>query len=309
MTLMLSCISTRASLLRARWQRELDQAPMSVEHSPDLGGQICLLDELTGAIVRSVAVAMPAGLVSLGTEVAACSPYAIHRVAQDLSWIEWDAISLPSFNELHSVSRTNDGLLVASTGVDALVEVTADGGLLWSWWATAHGLDATPLGQRRSLDTRCDFRGREFGTLQQTTHVNSAVELPDGRILASLFHQGMIVAIDRHTGAWRPVLDGLSHPHALQRLADGRLVLADSQRGIALLARWEADALRVIRQIRFKTSWLQHCSYDSERDRWVLVDGGESRLVLLGGEAGTRFIGEIALDPEWRVYEALALAD
>src|SRR5207247_659860 len=116
---------------------------------------------------------------------------------------------------------------------------------LWSWWATEQGLDVTPRGRQRVLDRTVDYRGVEFGTLAQTTHVNAAIELPDGQMLASLFHQGMLVAIDRESGRWRPVLEGLRHPHALHLLDDHHVTLADSGRGLALLASLDGSSLRV----------------------------------------------------------------
>jgi hypothetical protein len=117
------------------------------------------------------------------------------------------------------------------------------------------------------------------------------------------------VAIDRETGDWRPALEGLRHPHALHLLDEQHATLADSQRGLAMLAAVDGSTLRVEQQIRLETGWLQHCSYDPILDRWVLVDGGMARLVLLGGRGGERRLGEIPLDPEWRVYETLHVAD
>jgi hypothetical protein len=118
-------------------------------------------------------------------------------VDADLGIIHQNVVSSPFFNALHSISRTRSGYLVASTGLDLLLEFNRDGEILWSWWATDHGFESTPTGRRRKLDKSADHRTIKYGTLTQTTHINSAAELPDGRFLASLFHQGMVIAIDR----------------------------------------------------------------------------------------------------------------
>ena len=86
-----------------------------------------------------------------------------------------------------------------------------------------------------SYDLKGDYRGTMFGTLAQTTHVNSVAELADGSVLASLFHQGMIIRIDREDGSWQPVLEGLDHPHSVRILADDYFTVADTGRGRGLM--------------------------------------------------------------------------
>jgi hypothetical protein len=100
-----------------------------------------------------------------------------------------------------------------------------------------HGFEFTPGGSRRKLDKFIDYRSVQFGTLAQTTHINSAAELPGGRVLASLFHQGMVIAIDRESGDWQPVLEGLDHPHSVRILDKSHFTVADTVHGRALLVR------------------------------------------------------------------------
>src|SRR3989442_10596316 len=142
----------------------------------------------------------------------------IHEFDAGSGIVHPQVVSLPLFNALHSISRTRHGYLVASTGLDLLLEFNREGEILWEWWATDHGFEETPTGRHRVLDKSADYRTVQYGTLSQTTHVNSAAELPDGRILASLFHQGAVIVIDRETGPWQVVLEGLDHPHAVRVL-------------------------------------------------------------------------------------------
>jgi hypothetical protein len=313
MDILLSCISTKHSMLKKHWEqaREQTQCPLTVlgsHHKPqeDQGGLLCLLDE-TGYIQKSVELPMPAGMTVSHDGVFVASLEAIHEVTPDLSLVQRDVVSLPAFNLLHSLSRTSRGYLVASTGVDTIVEFTRDGQVLWSWWATEHGFAQTPTGERRFLDTTIDHRGIKYGTLAQTTHVNSAVELSDGRVLASLFHQGLVIAIDRASGAWQSVLEGLDHPHALRVLSEDYFTVADTGRGRALLVHIKDGRGHVEAEVVAPTDWLQDCFYDYRHDRWILVDGKHSRIILRTGTSGAKTQIQFDLNPEWRLYEVLPL--
>ncbi|HEV2579573.1 MAG TPA: hypothetical protein VGT44_01875 [Ktedonobacteraceae bacterium] len=313
MSYLLSCISTRHSLLKQHWKETRDQisCPVTVlgsRYKPeeDQGGLLCLLDE-RGQVQSSVELPMPAGLARSENGVLVASLEAIHEVSADLSTVRSDVVSLPSFNLLHSLSRTAQGYLVASTGMDAILEFTPQGEPIWSWWATEHGFEETPTGERRFLDTEADYRGIKYGTLAQTTHVNSAAELPDGTILASLFHQGMVIAIDRASGAWRSVLEGLDHPHAVRVLAGDYFTVADTGQGRALLVHLEYGKGTIEAEVSAGTTWLQDCSYDYKHDHWILVDGKHSRVTLRAGTAGEKEVARFDLDPEWRLYEVLPL--
>ena len=233
---------------------------------------------------------MAAGLVDSDRGVLVTAFSNVHEVDADLGIVQQDVVNSPLFNALHSISRTRRGYLVASTGLDLLLEFSRDGEILWSWWATDHGFELTPTSRRRKLDKSADHRTIKYGTLNQTTYINSAAELPDGRFLASLFHQGMVIAIDRESGAWQPILEGLDHPHAVRVVDDPHdksgsyyFTVADTVRGRALLASINRRGGRVEAAIESGTSWLQDCRYDAHDDCWVLVDGKNSRIILRRG--------------------------
>jgi hypothetical protein len=317
MTFLLSCISTKHSMLKKHWTdtKQTDEqmaCPLTVLGShqkpkEDQGGLLCQLDD-TGKIRASLPLSTPAGMAPNGKGILVATLFAIHEVSADLSILEEDVVSLPAFNMLHSLSRTRNGYLVASTGLDAILEFTPEGKLLWSWWATDYGFDQTPTGEPRIVDKKADHRGTKYGTLAQTTHVNSAAELPDGTVLASLFHQGMIIAIDRESGAWQPVLDGLDHPHSVRILNEQYFTVADTGRGRGLLIKLKDGKGQIESEVDAQTNWLQDCSYDYRNDYWVLVDGKNSRVSLRTGTAGDKPLARFDLDPEWRLYEALPLA-
>ncbi len=344
MKLLVSCISTRHSVLKEHWaeassrpyagQETKIECPLTVLGSyekpkEDLGGALCLIEDKgiprdkSGDYLKRVELKMAAGMVTSEKGVFVTSFGSVHEVDADLGNVRQDVVSSPLFNALHSISRTQRGYLVASTGLDLLLEFNRDGEILWSWWATDHGFELTPSGRSRVLDKSADHRTINYGTLSQTTHVNSAAELPDGRILASLFHQGTVIVIDRETGAWQVVLEGLDHPHAVRVLDEGippprgrdksgtlsggqvsYFTVADTVHGKALLVRINKNGGHVEEEIDAGTNWLQDCHYDGTHNCWILVDGKNSRLSLRRGRSGERTFAQFDFDPEWRLYEA-----
>ncbi len=312
MRLLVSCISTKHSLLRQHWkksnQESSQECPLTVLGSfekprEDLGGALCLLEDM-GQAQKTLAVPLAAGMIASEHGVFVTAFGGIHEIDAELGGVRHNVVSSPLFNALHSISRTRRGYLVASTGLDLLVEFNRAGEILWSWWATEHGFELTPTGQPRVLDKAVDHRSMKYGTLSQTTHVNSAAQLPDGSVLASLFHQGMIIAIDRETGEWRPVLEGLDHPHAVRVLDEEHFTVADTVHGRALLVRIKRDGGHIEQEIDAGTNWLQDCRYDSIHNCWILVDGKNSRVSLRRGFSGERAFAHFDFNPEWRLYEA-----
>ncbi|MEO7019701.1 MAG: hypothetical protein ABI234_06085 [Ktedonobacteraceae bacterium] len=313
MNMLLSCISTQHSLLKQHWEKSREEiaCPVTVLGSfqkPNGGktGLLCLLDE-NGQPQRALELLSPAGMIRSAQGIFVAAASTIHEVSPDLSATKEDAVSLSSFNVLHSLARTHRGYLVASSGVDVLAEFDEQGQLLWDWWAVEHGFELTPTGELRALEKDADHRGVKYGTLEQTTHVNSAAELPDGHILATLFHQGMVIVIDRASGAWQRVLAGLDHPHAVRVLDAQHFTVADTGHGRALMVSLENERGRVLLEIQAETDWVQDAQYSERHDCWFLVDGKNSRVLRYSGVSGDRPLAPFQFDPEWRLYELLLL--
>jgi hypothetical protein len=297
-------------VLKQHWStsNEKTQCPLTVlgsyeKPNEDLGGLVCFLEDL-GTTRRALGLEMAAGMVDSELGIFVTSFNGIHELDLQRGTVQSNVVSSPLFNALHSISRTRQGYLVASTGVDLIVEFNRQGEILWTWWATDHGFDRTPAGRQRQIDKMADHRMLKYGTLSQTTHVNSAAELPDGRVLATLFHQGTVIAIDRASGEWQTVLRGLDHPHAVRVLDEEHFTVADTVGGRALLVRLTGQGGEIEAEVPVGTDWLQDCRYDARSNCWILVDGKHSRVMLRSGPAGLEPLASFDLDPEWRLYEA-----
>lgn len=202
----------------------------------------------------------------------------------------------PLFNLVRTVQRTERGLLLSASGIDAVIEVDLDGNLLWAWWAVDHGYDTLKTGAKRVLEKAADHRLRCYASHDQTTHLNSAIVDPHhpGKVLTVLFYQGSIVSIDRETLQHEVVATGLNGPHHVRATPDGYMV-SNTRRGVVQLYdrsfrpagevfgsnervpkmfRWTQDAIQ--------TPHGTHLIADGNRFRILEVDGS-------GREAAFRF--------------------
>src|SRR5438105_3263059 len=120
MRLLLSCISTKHSVLKRHWSESSEQiqCPLTVLGSyqkpqQDLGGLLCLVEDM-GCSRKTLEMEMAAGLVTSDKGVFVTSFGSIHEVDAGLDTLHHNVVSLPLFNALHSISRTRRGYLVAS---------------------------------------------------------------------------------------------------------------------------------------------------------------------------------------------------
>jgi hypothetical protein len=138
--------------------------------------------------------------------------------------------------QVRSLRRTERGLLVTASGVDALLELDLKGNLIWSWWATEHGYSKAYGGGTRQIDKNIDHRLVNYPGRLQSTHLNSAIIDPydSGKILTILFYQGMVARIDRETLAHEIVIRNLNGAHHIRPHSKGYM-LSDSRKGEVLI--------------------------------------------------------------------------
>ncbi len=298
------------------WRKEEFQEPGPGEIGPslksncDFAGHMVIFDWETGEVVWksewNPVIVVPAGycfadgvLYINDSESAALFQVDIHKEFGKIT----RRLSHPYFNDLHSLERTKRGLLVTCSGTDAILEIGLDGELLYEWWATEHGYVTTPSGQPRESGRGLDHRAMFYHTRFHSTHVNSATlrDEEERFILALLFHQGMLVEIDRALPAEqqkpRMVLDKLVRPHALERTPLGWLFCNSLGKELVLL---DFD-LQVSRRIPCEGKWIQDCTMLSNGNI-VVGDVDEHRIVELEGP-NWKVARTIEYDPEWRLAE------
>ena len=90
-------------------------------------------------------------------------------------------------------------------------------------------------------------------------------------------------------------------------LSEDFITVADTGNGRALRVRIKDRKGTIETQVLADTNWLQDCCYHNLYDRWFLVDGKNSRIVVRTGAAGEKMLAQFDLNPEWRLYEVLLL--
>ncbi len=169
-------------------------------------------------------------------------------------------IRSPMLTQVRSLRRTDRGLLVTSSGIDALLEFNLSGRLLWSWWATEHGYDKAYGGGVRRIDKALDHRLKNYPGRLQTTHLNSAITDPydSTKVLTILFYQGKVIRIDRESLEHEVVIDGLNGAHHIRPHSEGYM-LSNSRKGEVLIFDRDFKLIETIPGTNrfFPVKWVQ----------------------------------------------------
>jgi hypothetical protein len=263
-------------------------------------GMLAAIDADTGRIVFSRVLDTPSGF-SLDTErLYVNSMYGNRVMVLDENLDIIGSLSTSLMSDMHSLAISPLGLLVTCSGSDAIIEVSTDGELLWDWLATENGFDRTPDGNARQVQRDVDHRSSPVETHLQTTHCNSAVPDPCGAaefVVASLFHQGQVLQIDRATGTAKVVVRDLSCPHNLRRHSDG-WVISNSRSNIVDF--FDNKFLRTS-FILSDFKWVQDALL-IDSNRVLIGDANNCRLIIwdIRRYRATRIIG---YPTSWKLYQ------
>ncbi len=212
-------------------------------------------------------------------------------------------ISHPYLNDVHSLERTKRGLMVTNSGNDTILELDLDGNLLWEWWASEHGYDTSPSGNKRTPGRGLEHRDQYYHTRYQATHINVAVMQDESEryVLAFLFHQGQMVRIDRSLPEAEQnaevLLEGLARPHGLEKFPGGWTFCNSLAKEMVVLD----DDLKITGTIPYDGGWIQDSTRLSNGNI-LLNDVDKSVLVEFAGTP-YRPIGTTSYDPNWRMAE------
>jgi hypothetical protein len=309
-----SFVMTRLDLMEEHWRRHsiLREVGRIGTNKPigrdvDLGGRFLLINWPDKTILAERTFSCPAGFDRLGPSG---GPFVLASMRQNELYVTDSAfqvqrvVSNPLFNDLHSVSASRSGVLVTSTGLDAILEISSEGDVVWTWFAFQHGFAVDQFGNERFVDvTSTDHRLRDYPTLTQTTHVNAAIEDPSNSaiVYASLFHQGAIIRIDKVGGCCEVVYDGLRNCHGLRAVrinATSGYSVANTRGGEVTLFDTRFTPLR---RISFDSDWIAD-AYVTDRGTCIIADAASNRIVECDwhGHECSAF----HFDPRWRIYQA-----
>lgn len=276
------------------------------------GGRLVLLDWSNGSVLADTCIPGVSGIAVRDDMVIACSwidqcVYALRGRKKVF------AVTHPWFNYIHSIDVTSrNTYLLSSAGSDLIVEITVDGQVVWEWFGPEHGYVTRPEGAVAFFDRSADYRSMRRSTSEQAMHVTSAILLPQQTVLATLFHQGQLISIDRATGDVTLKLDGLSKPHAIHRREEGFMLCDTLGHRILLID----DALNVSSEIICGSQWLQEAIFTSAGTYLTLENVHidqmpesclNNRLSEIDG-AGTE-LASLEVEPDYRLFAACEVSE
>ena len=195
-------------------------------------GALVLLDWKEKKVCSRLELPMPQGFCLMGTELIVTL-----RGTHELLFLNTEGkshFSRPNLSNLHTIHPSQRGVLVTSSGTDTIFELDAQKEIVWSWSGFEHGFDTLKDGTPYRFNVDMDHREYVSIAADHPAHINSAIELDKNTVLATCFHQGILIQIDKRSGEWRILLDGLRYPHAIQKRKNGFMV-CDSLAGRILL--------------------------------------------------------------------------
>lgn len=212
------------------------------------------------------------------------------------------------FSHSHSLTKTSKGYMVASSGLDLIVEVDEEEKIVWEYWFTDHGYQLTPLQQNRRIEKNIDHRKYDYSTLHQTTHVNSAQYLNDEEryVAAVLFHPGELVIIDKKIKKFEIILKNMKCSHHFHnndfqthKSKNNKYIISNTFANKVLLL---DEKFKVTKEIGDSNTlnWVQDAIYTS-RDTILIADSNNNRLVETDMEG--RIISTWLYDTNFRIFQ------
>jgi hypothetical protein len=210
------------------------------------------------------------------------------------------------FNDLHGLAKNQKGnLLVVSTGIDAIIEINPKKPEkpIWIWLATKHGYDTTPSGKKRIIDLNKDYRNVDTCTPQHTTHINSCLEIKPGKVLATLFHQGELIEINKKTGKTKTLVSNLKSPHHI-RYCRNRFILSDTRNQRVLFLN---KNYKIIKILKGTYNWVQDAILTHDGNI-IIADSNNARVVKI--DISGEKIGEFKWnESERKISSLLTITD
>lgn len=313
MKIICTFISDNFSILKNYWLKEAEKKIGSAfygtekVHDAGRGGLIIILDWNTKKIITKKKILAPRNLVISDKKIYLPKGNQEVLVLSDDLRKKLYKFSNPHFNSLHWITKTPKGFLFASSGIDLILETDKKGKTLWEWWAIDHGFNRDPKGRIRKLIKEKDYKRIKFGTLRQTTHLNSLLEVGKTKyfkktIYCSLFHQGKIIAIDKSSGDFRIVFEGLKHPHSIRRSKTG-LIFSDTENGRIITT--DKDFNKKEEYFISDANWIQDASFLPNGN--IIISDSNNNRILEFSPNENKVLDSFNYSKEWKIFSSEVL--
>lgn len=208
-----------------------------------------------------------------------------------------DAITSPLFNDIHSVVRDGNTLLVASTGVDTVVRVSlSDYSVEPVVSFIASNSSAGLSVSNARFNATVDYSALHINTEQQMTHLNYAALLPDNSLGISLFHQGAIASYK--DGEFSYIIKDLYRSHSFFEY-NQQLYVADS--GNHCVKIYTLPDYNFVRAIPFG-GWVQDIKrIDINEKSLMFASDADNSLIRVYDLSQNKLIRTIELPKNYRI--------
>lgn len=248
--------------------------------SKTFGGLVCLLDpeRLSQGFIAEIDCPVATGMI-YRNEDKSLYVGSNKQIRKIKSGKTVSVLRNSLFNDIHGLTQGHEGnVLVVSTGVDAILEINPNNSThtIWDWLATENGYSKNPKGEERTIDRNLDYQKIRTSTPEHTTHINGCLEKNDEKILATLFHQGRLIEIDKKTKKSQTLLDGLKCPHSIRK-RNGGYIISDTFNNRVLLL---DSNFKVTKTIEKDYNWVQD-TIELGNGKFLLGDSNNTRIVKL----------------------------
>ncbi|NQU84417.1 MAG: hypothetical protein HQ541_01530 [Mariniphaga sp.] len=299
--------------------------------APSIGGLVLLSIE-RGIIMHQSIIAKlrePRGIDIIDRQISISSENRIYVFNKNSNLPM--TIDHPWLSYIHTVRFNNKGdrILVSSSGLDIILEFELENGeCIWEWLAWENGFDTgfDPVNNVEFRLTRSKQKAKIFiengidynlitnpqndhlPTAMRTAFINTAEYDSNGDILATLFHSGSVIRINKNNLSWINIIKGLSKPHGCSTYsntyivtdtAHGQIIIFDSKKQIQLSFRKEPGKPDSMEDLE----WLQtSCVSDKTI---ITVDSNRSQLTFLDIKEQKKM--HITYNPEWAIQDIVIL--
>lgn len=306
MKILISYYITNFNLMKRHWEKnsKLKKKGIYGTNKPigkkaNLGGFLEILDWKNKEIIKTKKLSCPSGFIFKGNYLYVASMRKNKIYVLNKNFKIHRNIKNPLFNDIHDISKIKSNILVSNTGLDCILEINTKGDVVWDWWAIEEGYIENKLSEMREIDKGINHNLIDYPTLQQTTHLNSAISVDKSgnEILCSLFHQGQIIKINKKKNTHKVLLKGLKQPHALRKISQKVFLISDTNKSRIIL--FDKNG-KILQKIKGDFDWIP-CSTKLSNNNYLVADSNNNRIVEIDKKGNQ--VSSYEFDKNYKIYQ------